>query len=731
MDPTARIAIEAKNQLRGPVNAAVKDMKKLSGEAKKVGKSVGQSFTNAGKSISDFSSKTRAISLGATAALVGAGQASIQFERNLSNISTLITGDSAPAIAALKEGIRDTATEFGVAHNELATSAYSIYSAGITDTTKAQEALTEATRLSIAGLGSSEQATDLLTSSLNAFASQNLTAQQASAILFNTVKNGKTDVSELAQGFGGIAPLIADTGISFKSFTAAVSAATSVGTPASQVYSQLKGAISGLTRESEVLDGALKSLSGEWGTQITTFKELVAINKGDVVESFAQIKEQLKGNDAALLKLVGSTEGLAAINTLTSTTYEAYQGALDGTTDAVDNLDEAVQKQQETSGAALDRMKSKITDTAITFGDILAPHIEKAAEAIGRLAEWIGRLNPTQQTWLLGATAVLAALSGTAFVIGKLVTGFGLMLKAMALLKVQNLILAAQWIATHAAMAVATLAAIGPYILLGLAVAGFVILVVKYWDEIVDFLRATWEVIKAIFTPFVNFFKALLISVWEGFKFYFKVITFPIRLAWAALVEIWKIVGPWFKKRWEAVKIVIELYWKIISGVFRAAWATLVRIFTPILGFFRNIWDQVWGKVQSVWAFITTAFRVGVQSIKDIFSRVVDFISAPFKTAFNAVARAWNATVGKISFTVPDWIPDIGGKTFGVPKIPYLERGVRDFEGGLAMVGEAGPELVSLPKGSNVYSNEESSGMAGVTNILLCAGDHKRLRYRR
>ena len=38
--------------------------------------------------------------------------------------------------------------------------------------------------------------------------------------------------------------------------------------------------------------------------------------------------------------------------------------------------------------------------------------------------------------------------------------------------------------------------------------------------------------------------------------------------------------------------------------------------------------------------------------------------------------------------------------------------GVRNWRGGLSWVGERGPELVSLPRGSDVYSNQESQAMA-------------------
>jgi hypothetical protein len=37
-------------------------------------------------------------------------------------------------------------------------------------------------------------------------------------------------------------------------------------------------------------------------------------------------------------------------------------------------------------------------------------------------------------------------------------------------------------------------------------------------------------------------------------------------------------------------------------------------------------------------------------------------------------------------------------------------------------VGERGPEIVSPPAGSKIYSNEESRGMVGGTTINIAAG---------
>jgi hypothetical protein len=64
------------------------------------------------------------------------------------------------------------------------------------------------------------------------------------------------------------------------------------------------------------------------------------------------------------------------------------------------------------------------------------------------------------------------------------------------------------------------------------------------------------------------------------------------------------------------------------------------------------------------------------------------------KTIFNGIATIWNNTFGKLSFSIPSWVPGIGGKGFEVPNIPMLAEGGIVTSATLAMIGEKGPEAV-------------------------------------
>lgn len=122
----------------------------------------------------------------------------------------------------------------------------------------------------------------------------------------------------------------------------------------------------------------------------------------------------------------------------------------------------------------------------------------------------------------------------------------------------------------------------------------------------------------------------------------------------------------------------------------------------------------MWGVAKSVFGWIVDTITSTVATVGRVFGTVVDAITGPFKAAFNGVARLWNNTVGKFSFTVPSWVPGIGGKGFDMPDIPMLANGGIVTSPTLAMIGEGrGPEAV-IP-----LSKLGSMGFGGGSNITV------------
>lgn len=116
---------------------------------------------------------------------------------------------------------------------------------------------------------------------------------------------------------------------------------------------------------------------------------------------------------------------------------------------------------------------------------------------------------------------------------------------------------------------------------------------------------------------------------------------------------------------------------------------------------FRNFWIRIWNGIKSTavsaknvvvraWNGALDFFRSVPGKIGRFFSGVGDMISRPFVSAFNWIRNLWNQTVGGFGFTIPSFIPVVGGQSF---RIPHMAHG--GIGGGLAMVGEHGRELVA------------------------------------
>lgn len=137
----------------------------------------------------------------------------------------------------------------------------------------------------------------------------------------------------------------------------------------------------------------------------------------------------------------------------------------------------------------------------------------------------------------------------------------------------------------------------------------------------------------------------------------------------------------------------------------------------PVFGFVRDAVGWVIDKN----AELVLSFGVLVSAIADKIGPVKDTLVAPFRAAFNAIASAWNSTVGKLSFQVPGWVPELGGKGFSMPTIPGYATGGWS-SGGVIRVGERGPENIIVPGGTQVVPNHAlSSGGAITVNVATNA----------
>ena len=148
------------------------------------------------------------------------------------------------------------------------------------------------------------------------------------------------------------------------------------------------------------------------------------------------------------------------------------------------------------------------------------------------------------------------------------------------------------------------------------------------------------------------------------------------------------------------VKTVISSITSIISGLL----TTVKGIIKFITGVFTGDWKKAWNGVKDVfsgiWQTLSTSLKTPLNLVINLINGLIDGVVA----GVNGVIGVLN----KIKFTVPDWVPGLGGKTMGfnvntvtAPQIPKLATGGIVTAETLARIGEGGKKEAVLPLEQN------------------------------
>ena len=378
--------------------------------------------------------------------------------------------------------------------------------------------------------------------------------------------------------------------------------------------------------------------------------------------------------------------------------------------------------------AAVERTK----ELSAQFGKQLAPAYNAVLDVGTKLLAWFGKLSSGQKKAIVIVLGVIAVIGPLVTVVGALATAVTFLVSPIGLVIIAI-------VAIGAALTYAYF-----------KFEGFRKVVDSVWRAIVTVVLWAWNnVIKPVWTALVWYITNVVVPVWKKIwdvaKIVWDAIVNVVQWAWNTiikpiwdviwsyitnvLVPVWKKIFEIAKQVWDGVWKAVTTAWAWIKPIFEAVWAyirdTLVPAFQKIWDKVRDVFTNAWNKISTFITNIKAGFNkikewIGVlvdtftsirDKIKSAFTTVGDAIKAPFKTAFNWVAGAWNKTLGKLNFTIPDWVPNIGGKKFDMPNMPTLYKGARDFMGGAAIVGDVrgqGGEIINMPRGTDVFTNRES-----------------------
>lgn len=154
---------------------------------------------------------------------------------------------------------------------------------------------------------------------------------------------------------------------------------------------------------------------------------------------------------------------------------------------------------------------------------------------------------------------------------------------------------------------------------------------------------------------------------------------------------------------WNAAQLASPTTWIVLAIVALIAVIVLIAVKTT---WFQDLWRAAWGGIKSAAAATWDFIKQIPGWVGSAFSKIGDAISKPFKAGFNMAANAWNSTIGKLSWTVPSWVPAIGGNTISVPQIPT-------FHTGGVVPGAPGQEVLALLQAGETVTPAGQSAASG------------------
>ncbi|MFR5439817.1 MAG: tape measure protein, partial [Monoglobus pectinilyticus] len=220
-------------------------------------------------------------------------------------------------------------------------------------------------------------------------------------------------------------------------------------------------------------------------------------------------------------------------------------------------------------------------------------------------------------------------------------------------------------------------------------VAGAILLM---WQNSETFRNGIISVIAAILPIIENLFSAIMTM---------------IDALMPVISSIAEVVG-------NVVGVILEILSPVISFIGNTV-ASLIEEISGAISKIADIFSKVFGGIVDFIAGVFTGdWERAWEGIKNIFSGIWEGLVAIVKAPINAIIGLINGVIGginKISIEIPEWSPFAAGETLGfnIQKIPYLAKGVDDFQGGFAYINEGGRgELVTLPNGAQVIPHDIS-----------------------
>ena len=586
-------------------------------------KDIGSGLKNIGSGMQSLGGNmTKAITLPLAAAAGGVLKLGSSFESEMAKITGLV-GVSEDQVDQWGAKILELGPEIGKTPQELAEALFFVTSAGLKGA-EALEVLEMAGKASSAGLGETSVIADLVTSAMNAYGKENLSASQATDILTAAVREGKAEASELAGSMGQVLPLAAEMGVTFDEVAAAQAAMTRTGTGADEAATQLKSIMSGLLKPSKQAEEALQDM----GMSSAGLRK--QIKERGLLSALQTLREKTnKYGDDAMAKVYPNIRGLMGVLDLMGSNAEDNVDIFESLEDATGSLDEAFDSASNTLDFKWNQSLAQIQSTALGFYDILKsaflPVLDTLNSVLQKVTTTFSNMSPQMQQVTAVLLAVLAGIGPALTILGTVVVGLGAAFTGLgSIISFISLLIGS----VSMPVIIAIGAAIGVIAaMIAAVIAAFVAwgaILIKSYTENEEFRKKVndaWTKLKEKFFEIMEQIKILMQTVWGIIKeIWAKNGDQIMESAQTAFLNILKIISGFM----DMIKSIIKIVIAIIQGDWSGAWNAIKEFLRSAVSTIKTIISSMKTNMSNTF---TALKKLAITIFTAMLNRVISLVS--------------------------------------------------------------------------------------------------------
>ena len=287
-----------------------------------------------------------------------------------------LAGVAKDEIAGFQEEILKLAPAVGKAPQELADALLFITSSGFQGAA-ALEVLEASAKAGAAGLGDVAVIADAVTSAVNAYGPEVLSAARATDILVAGVREGKIEADQFAPVLGKLLPTASAMGIAFEDVAGILAAMSRTGFDAAEASTSLGAVMSTLLKPSVQAKNALEDA----GLSMADLRD-IAGKPGGLVEVMRILDGALGDNEEALSAVVPNVRAFRGVMNLLAQDASVVDQVLQGTRDSIGDTDEALAAVADTAEFRLAQAMAKLKVSLVEVGSEAAPDVIAGIEAM-------------------------------------------------------------------------------------------------------------------------------------------------------------------------------------------------------------------------------------------------------------------------------------------------------------------------------------------------------------